>query len=329
MPFEHRLIGILAVVIISLPPTGACRKSEDRSISTISAGDLPDFRAQDINGRKVNRALLRRKYSFIQFLGPDRRSDELLYSSIASEFNRRINIIIIGDNLASVAELSRGHSIVMIPDENGSLRDLFGVPKFGFFSVYDPHGRRVASGTSQATFSGSLRNNLRRLLNRIDFKTEMFIPPEGHILDEYDWFGPLALKIRANPRDYQLIVMFRTICEGCGSGAFVTQLKRIHTEGSGNIEVHLLVNTDFTEEDIINLSSQLRLDFTIEAADDRLAQKWEELVFSFGGDSINGIAFLVDRTTKILKILGEKDIPGDFLRNCLELANGDPDEKQD
>lgn len=295
------------------------RKSRDQN-------ELPYFRGSDIHGEVFDSASLSGRYAYFQFLGKDIRGDENLLLSASSKFHKNLNMIIIGNESMSNAAWLKDFDAIILPDEGQVIRRLFNAPNFGYFVIFDPWGKRIGYGMNQAANTGELRSILQRHIGKLNYKYNMLIPDEGHVLSIYPWLEPLAQRAQSSSRFYIAVGLFTSICEGCYSGALLAWLKQLQSVASDYLEIWCLVSPEFSDNDIQNLTHFLKLDFPVVTADGPLAHKWNEMATTFGSNRVNAILFLVNRDGLVLNVHDESDPPGDFFQKCLEFSNKAHDE---
>jgi hypothetical protein len=288
---------------------------------------LPKFLAKNINGDLIDSSTFHEKYTYIQFARSDNRTDAELILRVASDYSAKMNIVLILDPSLSNDNLPRGAGYSIILDEDHRLRELFNVPTFGFYLIFDPKGRIVESGMNQVGYTRGPKYILSRNVDGLRFSNEMLIPPKGRTLRDYGWLVQLDQKIQNQPRNLVLVCLFSSVCEGCPSGEFINHLKEFRSAAADKMDILYLLPLDYTNNDLLGLTSQLSTNFPVEIADPLLGQKWMELISAYGEEAASGIVFVANRNGLLMRVLDLTQSLDHFFDECLRLALKEPNEQ--
>lgn len=318
-----RTSRILGSILMSIAPIVLalefCER-EHKSYGTFEAtARLPAFRVYDVAKRLISSDGLKGKFSIFFFAGRDAGADRELFHLILSNYRKEVNAVFVEGPIRTYSELEPDPNAIIISDRTGNFRNLFQIPKYGFYVIYDPKGRKISGGLSQTDEVNGPGAVLRRILDGRDQDPELIVPAGCQSLDESPWLASLASAIQLSSRKYLIIGFLDTVCDGCYGGDVLLWLRELQSLTGDDMEIRCIFPPEYSKNDLINLSSHFRLHFVTEVADNLLFQKWKELVMRRGPDAVNGTVILVDRGGVVIKTMKSTDSVIEFARFCLEL----------
>lgn len=279
-----------------------------KNVSPIRHGELirlPDFVATEITGNKIKSADLRGKYLYVQFINPLNKADIELYKKVYSNWkDENLFFIAITKNYEEFkSKLGMDlRKIVILNKDYESLASLFNAPKYGTFYLFDPSGSLIATEGNDTQYEQVLKIILNQLIKNKYLLIEDFIPEKRNIKN-IDWFKQISEIVEKENKDFFVISLFTSICGGCTSGSNFQYLKDFHLKNHEFTRVLCILSDKYNENDIINLKSQLRVEFPVFIADHALSLKWNSFIQEFNEAYLNNIMFITDKAGNIIKVL--------------------------
>lgn len=107
-------------------------------------------------------------------------------------------------------------------------------------------------------------------------------------------FKALRDETRRSRSGKALVILFDSVSTGCPSGEMVKSAGRL-AAGHRGVPVVALLPKDYTAADVENLRENLRVGFSVERADEELAERWAALLDVYGEGRMNGSVVLLNR----------------------------------
>ncbi|HWR58238.1 MAG TPA: hypothetical protein VN328_05050 [Thermodesulfovibrionales bacterium] len=171
-----------------------------------------------------------------------------------------------------------------------------------FYFIFDSAGKKVSASRSSLGYERGPKSALNELLTGTKFAIEELIE-RNHNIGEYEWLQPISEIIAANRgREYFIFSMFTKICDSCAGAEIIRFMKTIEIRAPKKILVASFLGRGYGELDIINLRSQLNIDYPVFIADGELRSKWDELIDKYNEDILSDIVFIVDSLGTILEV---------------------------
>lgn len=286
---------------------------------------FPSFSASDINGATISSTDFRNNYTYVQIGALSIKGDQILIKKIESEYGKDLNILVFTDNPSIPEEWKENLNVKIVLRNSSSTQALFSTPGIGsYFLFYDPNGRLVRAGNTQAGFERGIKSLLDLYVRGKSFKPELFIPKIGGRVEEYSWLRQLGELISNYPYEYSLFGFFSSICDSCSSGLMISIMKSIRAQADSGLGVWCIVSPEFTQVDVDALSSQLSLNFPVSIADHQLGNKWQELGKAYTINDISEIIMMVNRGGEVIDVFNRFDIKSkdEFVFRCMKLSTG-------
>lgn len=184
-----------------------------------------------------------------------------------------------------------------------AVHSVFGLGKQdSFFFIFDSAGKKVSASRSVLGYERGPKAALNELLTGTKFAIEELIE-RNHNIDEYKWLQPISEIIAANRgREYFIFSMLTKICDSCAGAEIVRFMKTAEMRAPKKILVASFLGRGYGELDVINLRSQLNIDYPVFIADGGLRSKWDELIDKYNEDILSDIVFIVDSLGTILEV---------------------------
>jgi hypothetical protein len=270
---------------------------------TLPQNHLPDFRAIDIHGRRIDKQMISGRSCYIQLVRSRSVSEVELFRKVYEEWlNDNIEIIGITDDpdiLLSKLGADPA-SARIISDNGGALGRLFNAGSAdGSYYIFTPDGVSIDSGLSSRDYEDAVKPTLMRLLRNEFFEIRELIGTATNIND-VPAFGSLARRLKENKRPFCVFSFFSMFCSTCATASLINELKRINEVYQDNIAVFsVLLSDQYSEAEIPALRSQASVDFSFVISDPPLTSVWLALINKYNRSSLNGIAMLIDKEGNI------------------------------
>lgn len=215
-------------------------------------------------------------------------------SKVVSAFGAgQVSFVLITKGSAALRTrlLSLPENVSVVQNDNAGLRNAFNVPsccerRF----IFDGRGELQYKDFYYET---DLRPRLHLLT---DTGPQDFPPALTGALSSIKSGRMEALRdeTRHSRSGKALLILFDSVSTSCPSGEMVKAAGRLSAAHSETPVIALLPK-DYTAADVENLKENLRVGFSVERADEELAEQWSKLLDVYGEGRMNGTLVLVNR----------------------------------
>ncbi len=184
-----------------------------------------------------------------------------------------------------------------------SLRRLFRTAgNTGSFHLYDASGKKIASGKNGLEYEAGPKVYLNELIRGEFFSIDEFVKM-GESVKNMEWMRQIDSIITGEDKKLFVFFLFINLCEPCGGGAVVDQLKQLNANYGKQAGIFSISYSRYTDRDIAALKSQAKIKFPITLADSLLFGKWESLIRRYNRRRLDNIVFVTDKSGKILNVM--------------------------
>lgn len=296
----------MATVILTLLETH-CQKGQGTPdpVNEKKKISLPLFNAIDINGKQIKSSDFIGRNLFVQFINSETIDDIDLLEKVYLNW--------IDDNLAIIAiPMKLEHfrtrvgieldEITVLSNEYDNLKMIFKAPTCcESFYLFDTSGNLIKSGFNRLGYEEEVKKYLTQMIKNKTFDISTFIMERENVKN-VEWLNRCSKIVEQEDREYYIFSMFTSICSGCPSGRLIKRLTEIHSLSEDRIYVLSIVPENFTDIDIENFKNFLGIDFTVERADKKLNEIWENQISEYSESDLTNILFLIDRNGKIVRV---------------------------
>jgi hypothetical protein len=266
---------------------------------------LPEFESFDISNNLVRSSFFKEKNLYVQFIDPLSKNDIELFKIVYSNWKDENLFFIaitknyeelklkLGMDLQKVVILNRGYK---------SLASLFNALRYGTVYLFDRSGSLIYAGGYDTKYDQTLKIILNQLIKDKYFFIENFIPEKRNIKN-IDWLKQISEVVEKENKEYFVISLFTSICAGCTSGLIFQELKDFHSKNREFAYILCILSDRYNKDDILNLKSQLKVEFPVFLADKALSIKWNSFIQEYSETYLNNIMFITDKEGNIIKLL--------------------------
>ncbi len=289
-------ILILAMFFISI------KRKQPKSEKSIAW--WPNFTTTDIDGRIIRGKDNNKRIRYVQFLGAIDNNNLMLLENVYREWADKIDIFIFIKNemLFRKRASSDFSKAIIIKDEFIKMSDIFKSSKYGNHYLFGEKGNAVFLAENHIGYDFGIVRALQQFVNKRHFRIADFIQ-ENNNLENYPEFIQAKNAIKNMRGEYLIVGLIYLFCDSCASGPLVANFQRFHSLSDGKTSFLLILSREQRESELDSFRSQLGLDFPVVIADQRLNNKWENLMKIFSRNTFTNIVFAIDRTGKIVKVL--------------------------
>lgn len=290
-----RVVGaaILFIAVVSLVHV-------KKSMMPAKAPKLPRMQVTDVDGKKVSIRELYDRPLYIQFLDHREPTDWDLFDRVYNDWGAKNIYYVIITNMDS----EKGGSLyrddqVYVTSDYEEMKRAFAAPSYGT-SYLALKGRLVYSVANYRGYENGIKLILLKELDHREYSFANLIASNTNIRD-VGWLSQL-MDLYDGSKDYCILSLFTSICEGCASAQIVSYLNDVYMT-NGNVDVITVLSGDFSDLDIKNMISQLKIRNTVVQAGGKLRDTWDGIRKSFNDQVANNIVILTDKTGKIISFL--------------------------
>lgn len=267
--------------------------------SVIEAAMIPRVSLVDIFGIPIETWEYIGRHILVMFIDYKKTNEHDALKGIIDEYGNRSDIVTIAF-VSNFPQKDRGMPIrksnVFIIEVNyAAAREQFKVPVCcNMFYLYDLSGHMIYSGNFS---SDRLTNVMRRELDKSEFQIASAVK-NGENIHSMSWLSQISQIIDQDKAELYLVTFLRSICTTCESGHLLANGEAENSQQAKHI---LVVPPSFTNNDVLNLKTNLNIRGVICIADDALNAEWNRLAAEYGIKSVSALQLLFDGKGTVLK----------------------------
>lgn len=277
---------------------------------------IPKFITSDNIGYRLDSSSLIGKNVYIQFVDP--RSDSQIESLImvsqeykAGDFKvlaiiRETSLIILDRFLSKIHEIRE--YIHIITDNYGQLKQLFCAPACcETFYLFNSQGILITTGFTWKLFDRGTLMPFNKLRANPEYSIIESVQP-GTNINDITWLGCVFKYLEdEQDYDYHLVAMFSDICIGCLNGLIIDELKKAHTKLSKSISFLIIVPDKYTDNEIVNMKTALKISIKMTRADRPLSEAWTLLIENHDEGIGKNIIFMMDNKGVVICTMNQSN----------------------
>jgi hypothetical protein len=300
--FIRAIIGV--AIIISVIVFIWIRKPK---MQTGVVDNVPYFETTDFFGQPFASSRLNGKCVYIQFTNFMDPSEKGHLASIVNNWKyEELTTIIVSseiDKIQSTFNIMPKGNVILLSNCQ-YVMNIFRVNSYGRYLIFDRTGRLVSTGNSdqyeclaKLVLKNIVRNERFAIEELFDTTTTLF---------SVEGFDILANIINEEDKKIGVLALFNRICDTCSGGPIIAKLKKIYDSRKRTISILLMVNEEFTKDDIENLKSHLDIRFPVIAARGVFGNKWTQLINEYCDNELSDILIAFNKNGKIVKYADKK-----------------------
>jgi hypothetical protein len=288
---------------------------------------LPTFKVTDTRGQIIRSSFYAGKNTYIQFINAYMPHEVELFREVYAAWrNNDVWFLLICGNNAPIdlgIRLSN-HVAIIDGQQKENAEDAyssFGLRKDdGYYFIFNSKGSKVSSARSATGYERGPKIFLNEIINGAFFSIEELLG-KNHNVIEYEWLAQIKKLMEVNRnRKYYVFSLFTKICDSCAGAGIIQFMKNTKSHLREDVYIASILSSNYTESDTVNMRSQLKLEYPVFVAENKLRTKWDELINKYNDEILSDIVFIVDSTGNIVDIAYRRcNCYGSFFQSAIRL----------